>query len=44
MKGYKPMEEGEEVELDFNEDDFEEAEDFFDTENMDDDEGHESSR
>lgn len=43
--GYKPMEEGDEVELDFDEDDFDEAESFYDTEDMEDDnEEHDDSR
>lgn len=43
--GYKPMEEGDEVELDFDEDDFDEAESIYDTEDMeDDDEEHDDSR
>ena len=46
--GYRPMEEGDEVELDFDEDDFEEADDLFDAEgpgdDPEDDEEHDLSR
>lgn len=47
VQEYKPMEEGDEVELDFDEDDFDEAEDDFDMDpNLDidaDDEEHDES-